>query len=298
MQLDRTCIAVRERGAADTMDLALHVLRAYFSPLFVTLVIGALPFAVLNQFLIGWMLRFDADMIISGEAAGQVPRYIWTMIVLVVIEAPLASAFVTTCLGQAMFLERPNLRMVLVNVFRMAGRLAWCHLLPRGLLPALLLILAIDRHASFSSAEVWLLFLWLLVCLRRALRPYVSEIVLLEHLPFRKGAKDRMTISRRNLLLHGPGGGDLVYRWLATSFFAVLLVVGLLGAIVSLQGIFLHQGIPGLTTLQLGLPLALWLVAGLVAVVRFLNYLDLRIRLEGWEVELRMRAEASRLFGE
>ena len=43
------------------------------------------------------------------------------------------------------------------------------------------------------------------------------------------------------------------------------------------------------------LPLATWLVLGYLAVVRFLSYLDLRIRGEGWEVELQMRAEASRL---
>ncbi|HXT57762.1 MAG TPA: hypothetical protein VN699_03965, partial [Pirellulales bacterium] len=40
---------------------------------------------------------------------------------------------------------------------------------------------------------------------------------------------------------------------------------------------------------------AIWLVVGYFAVVRFLSYLDLRIRTEGWEVELIMRAEAARL---
>ena len=34
-----------------------------------------------------------------------------------------------------------------------------------------------------------------------------------------------------------------------------------------------------------------------VKVVRYLEYLDLRIRYEGWEVELFMRAEAARLAG-
>jgi hypothetical protein len=42
-------------------------------------------------------------------------------------------------------------------------------------------------------------------------------------------------------------------------------------------------------------PLALWLVVGYFTVVRFLSYLDLRIRREGWEVELLMRAERTRL---
>ena len=42
-------------------------------------------------------------------------------------------------------------------------------------------------------------------------------------------------------------------------------------------------------------PLALWSVVGYLTVVRFLRYLDLRIRREGWEVELWMRAERGRL---
>jgi hypothetical protein len=42
-------------------------------------------------------------------------------------------------------------------------------------------------------------------------------------------------------------------------------------------------------------PLSLWLVVGFFSVVRYLCYLDLRIRREGWEIELKMRAEASRL---
>jgi len=40
----------------------------------------------------------------------------------------------------------------------------------------------------------------------------------------------------------------------------------------------------------------MWTTAGYLAVVRFLAYLDLRIRQEGWEVELRMRAEGTRLM--
>jgi hypothetical protein len=37
------------------------------------------------------------------------------------------------------------------------------------------------------------------------------------------------------------------------------------------------------------------MVVSLISVVRFLDYLDLRIRHEGWEVELLMKAEALRL---
>ena len=42
-------------------------------------------------------------------------------------------------------------------------------------------------------------------------------------------------------------------------------------------------------------PAAMWLVAGYFSVVRFLSYLDLRIRREGWEVELIVLAAARQL---
>jgi hypothetical protein len=48
---------------------------------------------------------------------------------------------------------------------------------------------------------------------------------------------------------------------------------------------------------QFAYPLLLWLVAAYFSVVRFLAYLDLRIKHEGWEVELLMRAEGLRLAG-
>ena len=45
-------------------------------------------------------------------------------------------------------------------------------------------------------------------------------------------------------------------------------------------------------------PIALWTFGGLSVVVRMFAYLDTRIRLEGWDVELAVRAEAIRQFGE
>ncbi|MCA9262318.1 MAG: hypothetical protein KDA60_00655, partial [Planctomycetales bacterium] len=44
-------------------------------------------------------------------------------------------------------------------------------------------------------------------------------------------------------------------------------------------------------------PLSLWVVASYVAIVRFLSYLDLRIRREGWELELMLRSAAVHALG-
>ncbi len=43
------------------------------------------------------------------------------------------------------------------------------------------------------------------------------------------------------------------------------------------------------------LPVGVWLVVSFFTVARYLCYLDLRIRREGWEVELQLRAEAEHL---
>jgi hypothetical protein len=51
----------------------------------------------------------------------------------------------------------------------------------------------------------------------------------------------------------------------------------------------------GRIMIELAFPLSLWLVVLYFTIVRFLSYLDLRIRQEGWEVELLMRAESAKL---
>lgn len=41
--------------------------------------------------------------------------------------------------------------------------------------------------------------------------------------------------------------------------------------------------------------ISLWLTAGFVAIFRFLSYIDIRIRQEGWALELKMKAEGQKL---
>ena len=41
-----------------------------------------------------------------------------------------------------------------------------------------------------------------------------------------------------------------------------------------------------------------WIAIAFFAVVRFLSYIDRRIRLEGWEIELRLRERRPRPGGE
>lgn len=73
MQLDRTLIAVHERNLLETFDLSLHVVRKYAWPLAVTFAIGAIPLAILNHFLVGWIMNPDVrESFFYVEEAGMI----------------------------------------------------------------------------------------------------------------------------------------------------------------------------------------------------------------------------------
>ena len=95
--------------------------------------------------------------------------------------------------------------------------------------------------------------------------------------------------------MHGVAAGDLFARWMGSVIVAMLLIVSLSAAFYVLSGVLFNGW--GLSAIWVrGLvPLSMWVTAAYMAVVRYLSYLDLRIRNEGWEVELLMRAEAARL---
>lgn len=295
MQLDQTRIAVRERGLFDTLDLALQLTRIHFRPLAVSLLIGAAPWAAVNAWLIGWMNPLDADAVTGPDTIGGVFRYIWTMGLLVAWEAPVASIVVTSYLGKAMFVEQPPIREVVREMIPLLPRVVWCQFAARGLLAALALAWVIDRDVDYSGVEMLLALLCLAVLVRRSLAPYLNEIVLLERTPMRADDEQGTTIRRRTAALHRALAGDFVVRAAAMTCCCTLLALALFGLLVCLQGIFSSDWAIGRGLLQVGLPLALWITVLFATVVRFLSYLDLRIRHEGWEVELRMRAEGRRL---
>jgi hypothetical protein len=298
VQLDRTLIAIHERGLLETLDLSLHTIRRYFWPLTVMFSLGAVPLMLLNHYLLGWMLDVESEgSFFYTEEYDAILRYLWDMTLLVVIEAPLASVFATKFLGDAVFVERPRLTTVMSDVVRLSGRLAWCQLLVRGILGAWLLLLPLERYGEFSWGIEFFLLGGLAgyACALRAFRPYVNEIVLLEQNPLVARSGRALTIGKRSHHLHIPSSGDLLGRWLGAAAIAVLLTGSTFGAFLFVSGVFFNDWWPGPLMLLTVLPVSLWMVAGFMTVARFLSYLDLRIRHEGWEVELLLRAEATRM---
>lgn len=297
MQLDRTQIAIRQRGLLETLDLALHVLRRFGAGLGRCAGVVIVPLMVWNEVLVGWMARLDAE-------EERFPlRFMFSMAMLVFLEAPLVAAICAAYLGPAVFGDDRPLRQVLGTLVRRSGACLVVYGLARAILPAWLLLLGTDRFSGLGPLGVLgLLTLGMWAGLVRAMRPYVSEVLLLERVALNSG---------RSGALHRPVAGELL--WEAIVLAAVGGVLSLSVTLVALLawGVLLNDWplvhLPDTDTLGWNLsglklhvvyPLSLWLVAVYLAVVRFLRYLDLRIRNEGWEVELRLKAEGRRLAAE
>lgn len=296
MQLDQTQIAIRERGTLDLLDLATRVIVNYVRPLLIAGGLGVAPFAILNLLLLRelWGIPLSEEFLFELDG-GPTLDYLRNMVLLVALEAPLAMALVTKYLGDAVFLKQPSLKSATWEVYRATGRLLWCHFVIRGLGLGLLFGYHAGTSPDFTASDFFLIVTVGAACLFRALRPFVNEIVLLERSPLRSRESATITVGRRSGALHSNAAGDLILKWIWYSIVGTLLVASVFFGLVFVTGVLANDWSIGPLMIQTFFPLSLWIVAGFLAVVRFLAYLDLRIRHEGWEVELRMRAEGARI---
>ncbi|WP_425614547.1 hypothetical protein NA78x_004418 [Anatilimnocola sp. NA78] len=291
MQLDNTRISIRERNLLETVDLSFRVLREFWKPWLICSLLAIVPLAILNGIFLGWM-AYDLDYVEEWPM-----RYFWTMAVFIYMEAPLASIFVVGYMGPAVFMEKPTIKQVFWDTLRQFPSIFICQFLLRGLLPLWLLVATFDLVEPNWPIEAFVIpfLLMPIATALRAFRPYINEIVLLEKNPLRSSNPNVLTIGKRSSHLHGPYGGDLFVRWLGTCLITLSLI-GMVGvSTFVLQSILFSNTELNWILVYFWYPAVLWIVVSLVSLVRFLDYLDLRIRHEGWEVELLMKAEALRL---
>ena len=85
MQFDETTMVIRERHFAEILDLAIQVVRVHWWPMLVTLVIGTLPWALLNAWLFGGWIN-------PNEIWHDPASYLFFMGIAMAVEAPLATA--------------------------------------------------------------------------------------------------------------------------------------------------------------------------------------------------------------
>jgi hypothetical protein len=265
MQLDKTRIAIRPRSWTENLDLALRVIRTYTGPLLVAAVVGVLPMVLLNNYLL--------EGILNGREPDDAPRqFLWWICLLTLMEIPLATAPITLYLGYALFETHPQPR-------RIARDFASC-------LPQLVLLQVMLRFFLIFPVITWIL--------PYAIWPYLSEVILLERNPLRGRGGDLSTM-RRSSVLHAASSGELFGRALGSLCLALALVTVLWLSAWYLHGVFTGYWEFSPIMYTVLLPIAIWSVAGYFAVVRFLGYLDQRIRREGWEIELVLRAQRARM---
>ncbi len=154
----------------------------------------------------------------------------------------------------------------------------------------------VDRSVAFDPTfELMMLVSLAIVLIVRAVWPFAPEIIGLERCKLWATKEAPINYAKRRSGLHQSVSADHSARFIIGAMAAVILWVTLVALLLMVMSTLFG-------TLELGnevdmmlSPLLLWLVGLYMVVYRFLCYLDSRIRLEGWELELRLRAEGQRV---
>jgi hypothetical protein len=187
------------------------------------------------------------------ELDSSIPLTLW------MLEAPWATAPLTVVLGGLMFGQRPTFGRVLGSLFK-----------------ASLPLIVVHGFLRF------VLCFWLPTRLA-----FTNEVILLER------GKWWKIVGRGGDLASGRGGELFLFglfQLFVTYVFSSLFYIGM----ARVGQAVLAEGLTWDTPSELAFAgwryqLPIWLVVSFFAVARFLTYIDQRIRLEGWEVELRLR---------
>ncbi|MCA9197622.1 MAG: hypothetical protein KDA87_08800 [Planctomycetales bacterium] len=291
MQLDRTRIYIRERSLPEQLDLAFRVSLEYLPNLLFFSAVVIAPLMVLNAVLLNWCL-------VDEFAAATISQYLALLITLMVLELPFATIPITVFLGRIMFRQPTDWKTVFGESAKYLLRFAWSQLLVRGIGLGIFLLLAIRPDAANSETITFLVFTMLYVLFARMLRPFVNEIIFLERNPIRSGKAPVITVRRRSISLHRPSTPDMIARFIMVSAACVILSLALILTCWFMQAMTTNNWRVDRSLVMFFVPLSVWIVAVQATVIRFVGYLDLRIRREGWEVELKVRAAAAELKGQ
>lgn len=283
LDLNRTLVAIRERSIGDLLDLGLRVWRSMFWPLLAAGLIGMLPCLAFNWW---WLSKLPLEEFADKQF------YVLGAILLSWWELPLATAPITVLLGQGMFQRQLDYRRAARELIQYMPQLLWYQFLRTLLMPHGLLIAYPRLWREWSAFLVILLIFWLYSVLRWS---YLVEVILLEQNPW-AARHGQLSTGQRSRALHAGDGGMIFGRSLALTFWECALMVIVAMSVWFAWG-WLQSELNVDNWLYVGfLPVAFWFVTIYLTVVRFLCYLDLRIRREGWEVDLVLRAEADHLL--
>jgi len=293
VKLDETRVTIRERSWLEILDLALRLCAEYWRPLSVTFLLGALPLAIANDLLVFRLVDFELD----EDPYFEYAKFLLVISVLVFLQAPLASVFVTSLLGRIMFHESPDLPKLIKEVLTMAPRWIVSQGILRGSLLSLLLMAAIPAYNDANKSIFYLLLAALATnaALLRSVRPFLNEVILLERPTRRSGLRDSVSLSQRMRKLHLVDTGDLIVRFIGSVLVAIVLSLVVVQVLWFVSWVVDGGMDWGPFMIRVCAPASMWFAAAFFSVVRFLEYLDRRTRNEGWSVSLQLRAESQRM---
>ncbi len=259
MRLDRARFVIRPRGMLESLDLAFLFCGQHWWGLLLAAACGIVPAMAFN-----WWLASSLES----------PQFL--LFVLMVMEAPWITVGMTLYLGQITFAERYSSRL--------AWKMFW-----RGW-PQLLVFQTIVRNMALCT--------WILGPVAYVSLYYMNQVILLEQTQMSHTWARRTALNTRNLasiIRH-------VVLELMIFTLGVFVLSQMLKALSALwrdryswleQMLSLSENPWGWLGLeQWETQLACWLSLSFITVWRYATYLDCRVRREGWDVELRMRAQA------
>ncbi len=299
MQLDKTEIAIRQRSALELLDLSLRVLRRHGLKIAAFCSLFGIPLLIADVWLSAWMFSEDAVM-----AAENIPepqtylriRHALHLLVLFLIQYPLISLPATIFLGDQVFYESPTMKQLLVKLAGIWLQVLWVLGICRLGLVSLGLAFAVNRNTVYDPTAENFLLMGLAICLLiRAAWPFAPEILGLERCLIRPNRESPISYSVRRNALHQAVSSDHFGRFILCSIAAIALFATLFGTVLSATAALIGNLDVNIWFDRVALPLVFWIVGLFVVVFRFLSYLDSRIRLEGWELDLRLRAEGQRV---
>lgn len=256
MNLDRAAIVLRPRSVSEICDLAVRLTFSIALPLYAKLS----AIVLLPMFAAMMALRYYS-------------RWQWFYVWLLAIPlAGLAQGVFTVAAGRLMFSEDLGVGEVLRAFGRRAGSYFFAYLLSRGLI-----VLSAIPIVSLPFAWIAMVF--------------VHEASLLE------GAGPGQALSRASRFVRGRGvdAVALLFFLLLAQGAAVLMAEGFGQAV--LDDLF-QMGKPfGSLWDDKGSPFALlglFMMAPILATVRFLQYIDTRTRADGWDIQVRFLGVAAK----
>lgn len=251
-------IALRERSMTQIMDLSITVLRAWWKQLAMPMLLGSLPFFLLNLYY-GRLVET-----LAGASADNEEYFmrIYLFGLLLVLESPWISAPTEIALGALVFNQKMKARQILGRLISGLPKMILFQFVLRGLITMFgITILAIPLALGF-----------------------INEVIFLERVSWRR-------ILRRVKSLNS--GSDQFAFSLAALSFQMLFVgcgwyaLSVFLSIMEKSSVWIDPDAAFFSDWKFHLLTIISIQ--FFAIARFLFYIDVRIRSEGWDLENQVR---------